>query len=90
MTQPHQDFAFHTSIRTASGRVLVHITRAALDKLRSDTDSSDLSVLARHLPQVHAVALQLAARSSGPDVTVDAGDVWWRPEAASPQTSQAA
>ncbi len=70
-------FAFTTSMRTCHGRLLVHITWEAIDKLRAGASATDLAVLAQNIGCLKTVAAELARRRGVPEVQVEASDIWW-------------
>ena len=65
--------AFVTSLRTPSGRALVHVMCDALDMLegRPVCEADRLSAFARHAQYIDAVARRLYTECDGPVVTVD-------------------
>jgi hypothetical protein len=72
------DSGFTVSARTVRGRLLITIDRDALKKLeRPGVDASLLSVLARHMPRFHALALQMAADHGVNHVVIEAKDIHW-------------
>jgi hypothetical protein len=72
---------FTTSIRTAGGRIMVHIDKAALIKLGAvDEIGSLLHTLDVHMPRFHALALQKAHREGRNHVAIGGSDVWWADE----------
>lgn len=81
MTEAHSPAAlqgYTVSVRTLRGRLIAHIEKAALLRLgAANDDSALLLTLEQHLPRLHALALQLAARGAHGVVTVRAEDVWW-------------
>ncbi len=67
-----------TSIATAQGRVIVHISKMALLELGADDEQSSLtSTLRLHMPKLRALALQLAHREKTNEVHIRDTDVWW-------------
>lgn len=67
-----------TSITTAQGRVIVHISKTALLELGADDEHSSLtSTLRLHMPKLRALALQLADREKTNQVHIRDTDVWW-------------
>jgi hypothetical protein len=72
------DSGFTVSARTAQGRVLITVTGDALRKLqRPGLDASLLSVLARHMPRFHALALAMASCRMASHVVIEAKDISW-------------
>lgn len=60
------------------GRVQVRVNPEALAALGAyDSEESRAATLARHMPRLRALALQLAGRSRCPEVTIRSADIWW-------------
>lgn len=68
---------YTTSIRTPDERILVHVTDNALAKLDNAGGASELQTLAQHMPQLHGLAIQLAAQGSKREVLISAAEIWW-------------
>jgi len=75
----HAIRGYTISVRTLRGRLIVHIDASALVQLgASGEDHEDLlRTLNRHMPRLHALALQLAAQGLKTEVTIGAADVAW-------------
>lgn len=64
------------SVRTIRGRLIVHVDKSALVQLGAADDEGDLlRTLNRHMPRLHALALERAAEGLCSEVTLGAGDV---------------
>ena len=67
-----------TRIVTPQGWVQVDIDKEALLRLGAQDEAASLqATLSRHLPRIHALALQLAWREPGATIRIREDDIWW-------------